>query len=1053
MTCLPATGGPAAGLVILGVLLVAAGLVLTLPRRSTRVLVAALLVLGVAGASTLTPTEAQAASTDCAPASPGQPGQAGQPGQPGTPSSPQGLGPHGSDPDFEPAPGADPGRRHTLTYRAGAGGTLGGTTKQQVRHGGTGTAVTALPQAGHRFVRWSDGKTANPRTDRSVTADLTVTATFAAKTYQVRYLAGPGGILTGATDQQVGHGRDATPVTAVSGAGHHFVRWSDGSTTNPRTDTNVVADLSVSAEFARTVVRLQYVAGPGGTLTGDLDQRIDRGASGTTVTAVPDAGRTFVRWSDGSTDNPRTDTAVLADATLTAVFAARTYVLTYLPGPGGTVSPGAPQLVEHGADGPAVTVTPSLGHHFVRWSDGSTANPRTDTAVTADLNVTAELALDTHTASYTAGPGGSIGGTTPQTLTYGSDATAVTADPDTGFRFVRWSDGSTANPRTDTTVTADLSVTAEFAVQTYRAQYLAGADGSVAGDADQTVDHGADTTAVTAVPDAGFYFARWSDGSTANPRTDAAVVADLTVTAEFETSIALPLHGVASGSVPGTTARTIRLRNPDSATAEYVLVPTNRGPQATQLEVGVTGNAHKTAVAPGGSLNGADTHATARRSAVALAEARRGQTSSDTPLVPPARVPAGAVPVAGQAMTLNRDPSSTCSTGAAVAATVRAVGDHVVLVADDTNPAGGFDATDYADLLASLEAVATAVTDVLGDVSDVDQNGRVVVFVTRGLNELSPPASSQVEIARALPRDLLTQTECATSNVGEVVYAMAPDPTGVVNSNVRTLTFAKGQLPSAFAHELAHQIMDGGRLAAGTSLDGTWLAEAVADMATETAFYPVAAGLQPMQNIRLNMLTTGPNAGARVGAFNTFVNANFTRYRAWLQAPTANPILGPDDAVSLATRGAAWAFLGYAADRKAGGSVSTRNAFLRSLVTGPQTGTGRLAAVLGTDPGGWLQDFAVAAYTDDRAGLAPLGTSLPFTMLSWDFPSVFTGLGGFPLTAAALDTDESTTNVYAPQGGSRHVLFDIAAGATATVTLTAFAPANPDVGYRIVRLR
>ncbi|XBB67686.1 InlB B-repeat-containing protein [Nocardioides sp. WV_118_6] len=1050
MTCLPATGGPAAGLVILGVLLVAAGLVLTLPRRSTRVLVAALLVLGVAGASTLTPTEAQAASADCAPASPGQPGQ---PGQPGTPSSPQGLGPHGSDPDFEPAPGADPGRRHTLTYRAGAGGTLGGTTKQRVRHGGTGTAVTALPRAGHRFVRWSDGKTANPRTDRSVTADLTVTATFAAKTYRVRYLAGPGGALTGATDQRVAHGRDATPVTAVSGAGHHFVRWSDGSTANPRTDAAVVADLSVRAEFARTVVRLQYVAGPGGTLTGDLDQRIDHGASGTAVTAVPDAGRTFVRWSDGSTDNPRTDTAVLADATLTAVFAARTYVLTYLPGPGGSLSPSAPQLVEHGADGPAVTVTPSLGYHFVRWSDGSTANPRTDTAVTADLSVSAEFALDTHTASYAAGPGGSIGGTTPQTVDHGTGTTAVTAVPDTGFRFVRWSDGGTANPRSDSPVTADLSVTAEFAVQTYRVRYLAGAGGSVTGDADQTVDHGTGTTAVTAAPDAGFQFVRWNDGSTANPRTDAAVVADLTVTAEFETSIALAAQGHTSGSVPDPTARTVSLRNPDATTAEYVLIPTNLGPQGTQLTVSVTGNAARAAVAPGGTTNAADPHASARRGAVALVEARRGQSTSDTPLAPPARVPAGAVPTVGQTMTLNRDPSNTCTTGTAAAATVRAVGDHVVLVADDANPVGGFDATDYADLLASLEAVATAVTDVLGDVPDVDRNGRVVVFVTRGVNELSPPASSQVEIARALPRDLLTQTECATSNVGEVVYALAPDPTGAVNSNVRTLSFAKGQLPAAFAHELAHQIMDGGRLAAGTPLDGTWLAEAVADMAIETAFYPLTTGLDPLQNIRLSMLTTGPNAGTRVAAFNSFVNANFGRYRAWLQAPTANPILGPDDTVSLATRGGAWAFLGYAADRRSGGSVSARNAFLRSLATGPETGTGRLAAALGTDPAAWLQDFAVAAFTDDRAGLAPLGTSQPFTMPSWDFPSVFGGLGGFPLATAALNAGGSTTNTYASHGGSRYVLFDIAAGATATVTLTALAPANPDVGYRIVRLR
>src|SRR5690606_11755697 len=46
--------------------------------------------------------------------------------------------------------------------------------------------------------------------------------------------------------------------------------------------------------------------------------------------------------------------------------------------------------------------------------------------------------------------------------------------------------------------------------------------------------HGASGTPVTAVPDGGYSFVQWSDGSTANPRTDANVTADLSVAAEFE---------------------------------------------------------------------------------------------------------------------------------------------------------------------------------------------------------------------------------------------------------------------------------------------------------------------------------------------------------------------------------------------------------------------------------------------------------------------------------------------------------------------------------------
>lgn len=45
-----------------------------------------------------------------------------------------------------------------------------------------------------------------------------------------------------------------------------------------------------------------------------------------------------------------------------------------------------------GANGEAVTAVANSGYTFTDWSDGSTANPRTDTAVSADISVTARFA-------------------------------------------------------------------------------------------------------------------------------------------------------------------------------------------------------------------------------------------------------------------------------------------------------------------------------------------------------------------------------------------------------------------------------------------------------------------------------------------------------------------------------------------------------------------------------------------------------------------------------------------------------------------------------------
>ncbi len=78
--------------------------------------------------------------------------------------------------------------------------------------------------------------------------------------------------------------------------------------------------------------------------------------------------------------------------------------------------------------------------------------------VSQDLNYCGVL----YALSYTAGPFGSITGTAVQNVAENADGTPVTAVPNPGYRFTQWSDASTANPRTDTGVTANLSVTANF---------------------------------------------------------------------------------------------------------------------------------------------------------------------------------------------------------------------------------------------------------------------------------------------------------------------------------------------------------------------------------------------------------------------------------------------------------------------------------------------------------------------------------------------------------------------------------------------------------------
>jgi hypothetical protein len=356
---------------------------------------------------------------------------------------------------------------YQLHYSAGTGGSVSGATSQTVSWGGSGSAVTAVPSTGYHFVAWSDGFPTAARTDIAVTGNVTATASFAINTYQLHYSAGTGGTISGTASQTVNYGGSGTSVTATPTAGHHFVAWSDGLTTATRTDSGVVASLTVSAVFgvnAPGTRTLTYTAGAGGTISGTASQTVTVGGSGTEVTAVAGAGYHFVRWSDGVTTAARTDHDVTVDVLVSASFAINTYQLHYSAGVGGTISGTASQTVNHGGSGTAVTALPSTGYHFVAWSDGHPTAARTDSGVVGNVSASATFALNTYQLHYSAGSGGTISGTASQTVNYGGSGTAVTATPTAGYHFVAWSDGVPTAARTDSGVTDAITVTAVFAI-------------------------------------------------------------------------------------------------------------------------------------------------------------------------------------------------------------------------------------------------------------------------------------------------------------------------------------------------------------------------------------------------------------------------------------------------------------------------------------------------------------------------------------------------------------------------------------------------------------
>jgi len=114
------------------------------------------------------------------------------------------------------------------------------------------TAPTDPTRANFAFAGWykeSAGATAWNFETETVTASMTLYAKWAADQYTLSYTAGANGSITGSATQTVSHGATGTPVTAVPVAGYKFTQWSDGNTSNPRTDAGVASNIIATASF------------------------------------------------------------------------------------------------------------------------------------------------------------------------------------------------------------------------------------------------------------------------------------------------------------------------------------------------------------------------------------------------------------------------------------------------------------------------------------------------------------------------------------------------------------------------------------------------------------------------------------------------------------------------------------------------------------------------------------------------------------------------------------------------------------------------------------
>ena len=206
---------------------------------------------------------------------------------------------------------------------------------------------------------------------QSVTANNCINVTV--PNFTLTYTAGANGTISGTSPQTVSSGGSGTPVTAVPNTGYHFLQWSDGSTANPRTDTNVTANISVSASFAIDTFTVSATSGGNGTITPASQTVSFNGVANFTVTpalgyhvASVTGDTCTVTYGSGLNWSSN---AITANCAVSATFAINTFTVTASSGPNGTITP-ATQTVNYSSSA-SFTVTAASAYHVVLPAGGS----------------------------------------------------------------------------------------------------------------------------------------------------------------------------------------------------------------------------------------------------------------------------------------------------------------------------------------------------------------------------------------------------------------------------------------------------------------------------------------------------------------------------------------------------------------------------------------------------------------------------------------------------------------------------------------------------------
>jgi len=293
-------------------------------------------------------------------------------------------------------------------------------------------SLTPTPSANYHFTGWSGDCSGTGSCNISMSADRSVTASFAIDTHSVTPSSGGNGTITPVTSNSANH-NTTLQYTLIPDTGYHISTVGGtcgGSLSGSTYTTNAItADCTIIGNFTINQYTVTTSAGAHGTIT-PVTSTTGNYGNKLQFTITPDTGysaASVAGCNGSSVSSSLYETGPLTgNCTVSASFSINSYNITAAaPGGNGTVTCDTP--VTHGTSS-TCAILPVAGYHLTKLTDNGsdlTGNVSLDSYVLSNVTAAHTIEATFSASSFNGQPvtstGSSVSGLTGSTAPNGSE--------------------------------------------------------------------------------------------------------------------------------------------------------------------------------------------------------------------------------------------------------------------------------------------------------------------------------------------------------------------------------------------------------------------------------------------------------------------------------------------------------------------------------------------------------------------------------------------------------------------------------------------------------